>query len=268
MTSHSPSAAASPIDYVLRGRRAIGPDPGRPWRVWDLDAELRYVPVVDALPASDLPICEVGSGPRGVAVWTGRSVIGVDPGADEEHGDVAPPSNMRRVAGDGAAIPLADGTAGATIAVDTFEHIPRAARGTVIAEMARVTAPGGRVVAMGPTGAPAAGGDRRVLNRWRQREDGANIVRWISEHEELGLPTVDELTGHMAASGLVDVRAQGVFNLRLWYTMHRALLGDFPQPPGDHRLHHLAWLPFATVARHLRRGPYYRYLVTGDVRRT
>ena len=175
---------------------------------------------------------------------------------------------MRRVAGDGAAIPLADGAAGATIAVDTFEHIPREARGTVIAEMARVTAPGGRVIAMGPTGAPAAGGDRRVLDRWRQREDGANIVRWIGEHEELGLPTVDELTGHMAANGLVDVRAQGVFNLRLWYTMHRALLGDFPQPPGDHRLHHLAWLPFATVARHLRRGPYYRYLVTGDVPRT
>ena len=189
MTSHSPSAAA----YAHRLRPA-GPArdrtrPGRPWRVWDLDAELRYVPVVDALPATDLPICEVGSGPRGIAVWTGHSVIGVDPGADEEHGDAAPPPNMRRVAGDGAAIPLADGTAGATIAVDTFEHIPREVRGTVVAEMARVTAPGGRVIAMGPTGAPAAGGDRRVLDRWRQR-DGR------SEHRPLDRRARGARTSH------------------------------------------------------------------------
>ena len=36
------------------------------WKVWQLDGELRYGPVVDALPLSGLPICEVGSGPAGL----------------------------------------------------------------------------------------------------------------------------------------------------------------------------------------------------------
>ena len=110
--------------YVSAGRREALPDMGRPWRIWDLDAELRYRPVVEALPAIDLPICEVGSGRAGIAAWTSRPVIGVDPGADDRHGDGERPANMTRVASSGARLPLGDSSVSAAIAVDTLEHIP------------------------------------------------------------------------------------------------------------------------------------------------
>src|SRR5204862_4003653 len=112
-------------------------------RVWDLDSELRYMPVVRALPQSALPICEVGSGPQGLAVWTSRKVIGGDPGDDERHSglDDRPLANFERLQGDGAHIPLPDASVAATVAVDTMEHIPGEHRQTVLEEMQRVTAP-------------------------------------------------------------------------------------------------------------------------------
>src|SRR3954469_18775583 len=80
-----PADRVNALSYLLNGRRPERPDLQRPWRVWDLDSELRYLPVVRALPQSPLPICEVGSGPQGLAVWTSRKVIGVDPGDDDRH---------------------------------------------------------------------------------------------------------------------------------------------------------------------------------------
>jgi SAM-dependent methyltransferase len=243
----------------------VGPDLGRPWKVWDLDAELRYRPAVAALPSSTLPICEVGSGPAGLAAWTSRPVIGVDPGPDERHGGVATPPNLRRVVGDGANIPLEDRSAAATVLVDTLEHIPPAARAAVIDEMKRVTADGGRLVIMGPTGTAAAKGDRLVLERWRERGASEGVVEWLGEHFENGLPTEEEIVALIGTERVVSVSVTGVFNLRLWWTMHRATLGDFPQPRGWHLIHHLTWGPFAMVARRLRRGPFYRYLVVAQL---
>ncbi|MCW2993583.1 MAG: hypothetical protein JWQ18_1078 [Conexibacter sp.] len=251
--------------YILTGRRAGSPDVGRPWKVWDLDAELRYAPVARALPALDLPICEVGSGPAGLALWTDRSVWGVDPGADERHGGIVSPPNLTRVQSDGASIPLPDRAASATIAVDTFEHIPPAARQAVVDEMKRVTAPSGRVIIIGPTNAEAATGDRRVYDRWAAREDHGNILQWLGEHFENGLPTVEELVGLLGTDRVAAVHATGVFPLRMWWIMHRATLGDFPQPRGFHLIHHLTWGPFGWVARRLHRGPYYRWMVVADL---
>jgi SAM-dependent methyltransferase len=251
--------------YILTGRRAGTPELGRPWKVWDLDAELRYAPVVEALPALDLPICEVGSGPAGLARWIDRPVWGVDPGADERHVGVPSPPNLTRVQSDGASIPLPDRSASATVAVDTFEHIPPAARQAVVDEMKRVTAPGGRVIIIGPTGPDAAAGDRRVLDRWTARDDGGNIEQWLGEHFENGLPTVQELTGLLGTDRVARVTATGVFPVRHWWTMHRATLGDFPQPRGFHLIHHLTWGPFGAVARRDRRGPFYRWLVVADL---
>ena len=97
----------------------------RPWRIWDLDAELRYRPVATALPtASPLSVCEVGSGPAGLANWTKRQIIGIDPGPDEKHGEVDVPPNLTRVEGEGAAIPLDDCSVSAAVAVDMLEHVP------------------------------------------------------------------------------------------------------------------------------------------------
>src|SRR4051794_31305066 len=165
--------------YARTGRHGALPDLGRPWRVWDLDAELRYRPVVDALPVLDLPICEVGSGRAGIAVWTSRPVIGVDPGADDRHGPGGQPSNMSRIRSHGASLPLGDSSMSAAIAVDTLEHIPVADRQAVVDEMKRVTAPGGRVIIIGPAGSEAALADRRLLDRWMASDPGNPVVGWL-----------------------------------------------------------------------------------------
>ena len=144
-------------------------------------------------------------------------------------------------------LPLADASVAAVVAVDTLEHIPKAERPAVIAEMLRVTAPGGRVVLMGPTGPEAAAGDAYLLERHRERGTQNGPVVWLSEHLEHGLPTVEELVGLLAQGRTMRIAAKGVFNLRMWRVMHRAALADYPQPRGAHLVHHLAWAPFGAV---------------------
>lgn len=254
----------NPLVYVLTGRRAGSPDLGRPWKVWDLDAELRYLPVVKALPDLPQPVCEVGSGPAGLALWTDRPVWGIDPGSDARHGEREAPANFTRLNGDGASIPLADHSASAAVAVDTFEHIPPAARQNVIDEMKRVTAPGGRLIVIGPTGPEAAAGDRRVHDR-AASAGASNITGWLAEHFENGLPTVEELTTLIGSDRVERITARGIFPLRLWWIMHRAALGDYPQPRGFHLIHHLLWEPFAALARRVRWAPYYRWIIVVDL---
>ncbi len=253
------------LRWLVTGRGGPGPNLGRPWKVWDLDAELRYRPVVEALPESPLEICEIGSGPVGLAAWIDHEVIGVDPGPDERHGALNSPSNLRRLRGDGAQLPLDDCSVAAAVMVDTLEHIPPPSRRAVVEEMKRITAPGGRVLIMGPMGVHASEGDRLVLERWRDRGQTKGVVEWLGEHLEHGLPSVEEIIEFLGTQRVKTIRVRGVYNLRLWYTMHRVTLGDFPQPRGWHLVHHLSWAPFATVARRLRRGPFYRYLITAEL---
>ena len=233
----------------------------------DLDSELRYVPVARALPDLDLPVCEVGSGPQGLAVWTDRTVIGVDPGDDERHGGLAAagPANLRRVPGDGAHIPLPDRSVAAAVAVDTLEHIPRADRPAVVREMKRVTAPGGRVILMGPSGPAAAAADRELLERHQALGGVDGPVVWLGEHVEHGLPSVEDMVAMVGGERCTRVVVRGVFNLAMWRTRHRALLGDFPQPRGSHLVHHLMWAPFGAAARRLQRGPHYRCIVVAEL---
>lgn len=256
---------AGSLDRVReRPWRRLG-DRIKGWKVWELDGELRYMPVVAALPASELPVCEVGSGPRGLAAWTPRRVVGVDPGPDERHGQLAAVDNLQRVAGDGAHIPLPDRSVAAAVAVDTFEHIPREDRPAVAAEMQRVVAAGGRLIIIGPTGPAAAAADARVLARWRARGESSGVVRWLSEHQRFGLPTVEELVGYAMGERAATVTVTGAFNARLWWLMHRALLGDFSRARWSYLTQLLLTHPFAALARRWHRGPYYRYLVVADL---
>jgi SAM-dependent methyltransferase len=255
------------VRWFLTGHGGPGPGPdrGRGWKVWDLDSELRYQPVVAALPQSDLDVCEVGSGPAGLAEWTDRRVVGIDPGSDERHGSVQRPPNMRRLQGDGAHIPLPDRSVAAAVAVDTLEHVPPRIRPAVIEEMKRITASGGRIIIIGPAEAPAARGDRLVLERVTARGDREAIVAWLTEHVENGLPDVQDLITWIGADRVSKITVKGIYNMSLWYTMHRAALEDFPEPRGWHRVHHLTWAPFALLARRVHRGPFYRYLVVAEI---
>lgn len=266
------SAVASPsermnrfVSYLLRGP-STRPDPGRPWRVWDLDAELRYLPVVKALPESALPVCEVGSGPAGLAAWTDREVIGVDPGPDKRHGISRTPPNLTRIDGEGSHLPLADASVGAAVAVDTMEHIAPGGRQAVVDEMLRVTVRSGRVIIMGPAGPEAASGDRFVLDRLRSSGVGHDVVGWLEEHFDNGLPTVEELRRLLSRDVVEHVTVRGYFNLGLWRLMHRAAMGDLPRLPREHLIHHLLWAPFGALARRLDRPPYYRFLVVAQLK--
>ena len=241
------------------------------WRVWDLDAEMRYQPALEVLPPGAGDICEIGSGAAGIARWTTRPVIGVDPGPDERHGGLVAPANLRRVMGGGEAIPLPDESAIATIAIDTIEHIPREHRRRVLDEMVRVTAPAGRVIVIGPTGPAAAAADRHLLDALHQRGVFGGWTTWLEEHLEFGLPSLEELGDALAANARVQhVTVRGELNLRVWWMMHRAAMGVLPRVGPMRRvprtpMHAYAWAPLAVLARQYRRGPYYRYMLVADV---
>jgi SAM-dependent methyltransferase len=227
-----------------------------------LDAESRYWPVIGALPDGPLPVCEVGSGPSGLARWTDREVIGVDPGDDDLHVDHRPVPNLRRVVGSGAAIPLEDASVAAAVAADTMEHVLPDERAATVAEMVRVTAPGGRVVLIGPTGPAAAEADRWLIEQFHRRGGLPPWAIWLSEHEERGVPAIEELTAWLSLPRVRAVSVRGVLSVRHWKTMHLAAMGALPRfGPLDP----LVWQPFADFALHDRRGPFYRQVVVADV---
>ncbi len=243
------------------------------WRIWDLDAEMRYEPVLDVLASGGSRICEVGSGAAGIARWTTRPVMGVDPGPDDRHGDLVAPENLQRVMGSGDAIPLADGSVAASVAIDTIEHIPRELRDRVVAEMVRVTASGGQVIIIGPTGAPAAMADRRLLDLLHRRGTYGGWTTWLEEHIEFGLPSIEEVDGYLRSLARVQhVGVRGELNLTLWWIMHRIAMGLFPRVgplryvPHPIPYHAQLWAPVAILARRYRRGPFYRYMFVASIR--
>ena len=222
---------------------------------------MRYWPVLDVLPHGDAPICEIGSGAAGLSSWTGRPIIGVDPGPDERHGGVIALPNLRRVVGDGAHVPLADGSVAATVAVDTFEHIPSSERARVVAEMIRVTQPGGRIVIIGPTGREAGEADRWLLQSLRNPGPEPPWAAWLEEHMTMGLPTVDEMTALLQGSRVGRLRSAGYLNVSLWRVMHTAAMSGPRLGPA----HVPVWGSFARVARRYRRGPFYRWMFVADL---
>ncbi len=120
-------------------------------------------------------------------------------------------------------------------------------------------------IIIGPASPEAAQGDRRLLQRWTASDPENQVVGWISEHLEHGLPTVAEIERMLGRERVRSVRSRGVFNLRLWWLMHRRAMNDFPHVRGSHRVHHLAWGTVGVVARRWPRGPFYRHLVVAEI---
>jgi hypothetical protein len=131
--------------------------------------------------------------------------------------------------------------------------------------MKRVTAPGGRVIIIGPASPEAATGDLRLLARWQQRDPENPVVGWLAEHVENGLPSVAELVELLGTDRVTAIETRGVFNLRFWWLMHRRAMNDFPHVRGSHRVHHLTWGLVGAAARHWSHGPFYRHMVTADI---
>ena len=222
---------------------------------------MRYWPVVNALVGVCDPVCEIGSGPAGLASWTDRQVIGVDPGADDRHGDFRALPNLTRIVADGGEIPLDTDSAGAAGAADTCQPAPAAQRPAVAAELIRSTRPGGRVVVIGPTGPDAQAGDQWLLDALARRDNMPDWAIWLKEHVEMGVPSVDEMAGLLAREPVVAVRQTGVLNVKLWQIMHLGALRGPRLGPA----HAPLWGTFARPARRYHRGPFYRWMFIAEV---
>jgi SAM-dependent methyltransferase len=171
-----------------------------------LNWALRYAPVVRFLGRIQGTILEVGSGHQGLAAFLGdRRCVGVDLEFREEcHPNLIP------VRASAQALPFPDCAFDCVVSIDMLEHIPRADRASVVAELLRVT---GRYLVLGfPSGEAAMQSDRRVMRFFRVF---GMLPDWLEEHLSLGgHPTVDGVQNVVEdRARLLDVKHNSNANL-------------------------------------------------------
>jgi SAM-dependent methyltransferase len=96
----------------------------------------------------------------------------------------------------GAPLPFADGAFDAVVSLEVLEHIPASGRRFFLAECLRVSRRG--CVWTCPVGSPDARHAEAVGSTTYELRNGKPHP-FLREHAEFGLPTVEELTGHLAA---------------------------------------------------------------------
>jgi hypothetical protein len=157
--------------------------------LWNIDAAVRYRPVVQLLRRAATPashVLEIGSGPYGVTLFWPRQVVGYD--VDFSGPDLGCLQRVK-AAGDGGRLPFADRQFDFVLSLDTLEHVPPAGRAAMIAELVRVTRRW--LVVSAPCGAAAAQYDAK-LEAWL-REHIRMEHRWLGEHFQHGLPEAAEI---------------------------------------------------------------------------
>jgi demethylmenaquinone methyltransferase/2-methoxy-6-polyprenyl-1,4-benzoquinol methylase len=158
--------------------------------------------------------CGSGSLTRllGEAVGPSGSAIGVDVSAAmlREGRGRAGPSSIRYERGDALALPLADGSVDAATIAFGLRNV--ADYRACLAEMARVTRPGGRVVVL-EIATPPRGLGRWVAELWFRRivplvgraAGGGSAYRYLPESVRR-YPPPDAIATHLRAVGLAGVR--------------------------------------------------------------
>lgn len=171
-----------------------------------LNQALRYRRVTELLAAEPRGgrLLEVGSGSRGINDLLDERwrVTALDRSFDDygaaRTGDSA---GLERVVGDVTALPFADRSFDAVVALDLLEHVPPQLRATALGEIGRVS---DRIAIVGcPCGEAALEGDRRLAARYRRIRGSA--PGWLTEHLENGFPTAGELAGGLGAHGDVTL---------------------------------------------------------------
>lgn len=184
------------------------------------DAALRYRPLVKRIAGAGR-VLEVGSGSVGITAYSPLlPVVGVD--ADFAATAELSSSTLVKVTARGSALPFPDNTFDACLSVDSFEHVPKSARGPFVREMKRVTRPGGRVILACPVGALAGRADALVDQAFRRRYGRPHP--WLQEHLAEGLPTDQELRQLMGGSGTLKVTRNAW--LPLWVVLQRLALSS------------------------------------------
>lgn len=179
---------------------------------WRRDA-LRATGLRRGMAAVDVA-CGSGSLTRllGEAVGPSGTVVGVDLSEAmlREAGRRAGPSSIRYEHGDALTLPLADGTMDAATIAFGLRNV--ADYRACLAEMARVTRSGGRVVVL-EIATPSGGIGRWVAELWFRRvvpfigrlAGGGSAYRYLPESVRR-YPPPEVIAGHLRAVGLAGVR--------------------------------------------------------------
>lgn len=214
------------FDALSRRLRAYAEKDGRGYPDW----ALRYVPLVARARRNGLargPILEIGANQNGFARFAAMRTVAVDIAADHlraarETQDVLP------VVADIAALPFRDRVFSTLVCVDTFEHVPAAARTLAIGEILRVTAMDGVSVVTFPSGAAASRAETTIRDEYR--EFSGSALRWLEEHVEHGLPEAAPIAERFRLGApperVVSIEANAP--VWLWVWVWRVLMCGWP----------------------------------------
>lgn len=193
------------------------------------DWAMRYLPIVKRLGREKLAggrILEIGANQNGLSRFAGVPVIAVD--IAREH--LLACRNTQRitpVVADIAALPFPDAAFTVCVSVDTFEHIPESIRDAAVAEIVRVTKGGGTMLVTFPSGEAAVVAEREVRERYRALT--GNTIKWLEEHEDVGLPDPAKIEAAFLRSA-PSHRIDRVPNapLSVWKWMWLVLMCNWP----------------------------------------
>ena len=148
----------------------------------------RYAPVrrelLDGGGQLRASLLDVGSGPHGFACASPDApFVGMDMMFPLPAGPT-----MVGIKNEPGRFPFADASFGTVISLDTLEHVPPADRAAFVAEMARVSA--GATILACPSSEMAEMDD---LVREMFVMSGRPVPEWLSEHDDYGLPTPEEI---------------------------------------------------------------------------
>lgn len=163
------------------------------------------------------------------------------------------------LAGNGVALPFADGTFAAVVTSDALEHVPPADRKAFLLELIRVSRD--VVVVAAPFDTPGVAGTEEMVRHFVLVATGAPQVQ-LDEHRDNGLPNLEATEEVLSGGGLTTMTA-GNGNLHDWFTMmlikHQLAAREAltPLSSGYDILYN------ALFAGREHAGPYYRHVIVG-----
>lgn len=188
-----------------------------------IDVNARYLPIARDLKArfgkelSQQRILEVGSGDYGIARYLDLPVTGVDISfGNDLHPKLIP------IKHEGYALPFEDQSFDIVVSTDMLEHVPPDQRLTSVSEMLRVAR---KIVYLAvPVGKLAEAQDKKfdeLYYKYHGKRD-----RFLREHVEYGLPTIQDLQTMLSTALATHKRAASVrhfksYNLSIRSFEHR-----------------------------------------------